>query len=99
MDQFSIPGALHAPVAARPHLLDITMFWSPRSGGVARYLRSKRDWLNAHSNWRHTIMAPGPSTPETETSLGSSAAAGQAATGFPCGALPRRAPLFINNPI
>ena len=65
MDQFSIPGVLHTPVAARPHLLDITMFWSPRSGGVARYLRSKRDWLNAHSTWRHTIMAPGPSTPET----------------------------------
>ena len=41
------------------------MFWSPRSGGVARYLRSKRDWLNAHSTWRHTIMAPGPSTSET----------------------------------
>ncbi len=42
------------------------MFWSPRSGGVARYLRSKRDWLKAHSTWRHTIMAPGPSTSETE---------------------------------
>ena len=50
---------------SRPHLLDITMFWSPHSGGVARYLRSKRDWLGSHSNWRHTIMAPGPSTPET----------------------------------
>ena len=45
MDQFSIPGVLHTPVAARPHLLDITMFWSPRSGAFARYLRSKRDWL------------------------------------------------------
>ena len=65
MGQFSIPDDLHASVATRPHLLDITMFWSPRSGGVARYLRSKRDWLSAHSNWRHTIMAPGPSTPET----------------------------------
>ena len=41
------------------------MFWSPHSGGVARYLRSKRDWLGAHSNWRHTIVAPGPSTAET----------------------------------
>jgi alpha-1,6-mannosyltransferase len=52
--------------AARPHLVDITMFWSPRSGGVARYLRSKRDWLYAHSTWRHTIMAPGPHTSETQ---------------------------------
>jgi len=49
----------------RPHLLDITMFWSPRGGGVARYLRGKRDWLGAHSNWRHTIMTPGPSNSET----------------------------------
>ncbi len=48
----------------RPHLLDITMFWSSRSGGVARYLRSKRNWLASHSNWRHTIIAPGPSTSE-----------------------------------
>jgi alpha-1,6-mannosyltransferase len=58
----SMPGA---DGVRRPHLLDITMFWSPRGGGVARYLRSKRDWLGAHSNWRHTIMTPGPSTPET----------------------------------
>ena len=51
---------------AAPHLVDITMFWSPRSGGVARYLRSKRDWLKRCSTWRHTILAPGPSTFETE---------------------------------
>lgn len=66
MGQFLIPGVSDATMATRPHLLDITMFWSPRSGGVARYLRSKRDWLSAHSTWRHTIMAPGPSTSETK---------------------------------
>ncbi len=60
-------GASGTSASARPHLLDITMFWSPRSGGVARYLRSKRAWLSAHSNWRHTLMAPGPSTAETST--------------------------------
>ena len=54
-----------AGALAPPHLLDITMFWSPRSGGVARYLRSKRDWLGTNSDWRHTIMAPGPTTAET----------------------------------
>ncbi|HYM47234.1 MAG TPA: glycosyltransferase, partial [Burkholderiaceae bacterium] len=48
-----------------PHLLDITMFWSPSGGGVARYVRSKRAWLAKHSQWRHTIIAPGPSTVET----------------------------------
>ncbi|HVE88108.1 MAG TPA: glycosyltransferase [Burkholderiaceae bacterium] len=64
MTQRTIP-ATEGTEATRPHLLDITMFWSPRSGGVARYLRSKRDWLVAQSNWRHTIMAPGVSTAET----------------------------------
>ncbi|MDP9139423.1 MAG: glycosyltransferase [Pseudomonadota bacterium] len=62
MAQLSMQGA---GGLAPPHLLDITMFWSPRSGGVARYLRSKRDWLGTKSNWRHTIMAPGPATAET----------------------------------
>jgi alpha-1,6-mannosyltransferase len=65
VDRFQIPKVSVGNTAARPHLVDITMFWSPRSGGVARYLRSKRDWFNAHSTWRHTIMAPGPSTSET----------------------------------
>ena len=66
MDQVQIPAMSVASATARPHLVDITMFWSPRSGGVARYLRSKRSWLNAHTTWRHTIMAPGPSTSETQ---------------------------------
>lgn len=48
-----------------PHLLDITMFWSASGGGVARYVRSKHAWLQRHSHWRHTIVAPGPSTAET----------------------------------
>ena len=70
MDPLSMPGTSGASALSRPHLLDITMFWSPRSGGVARYLRSKRDWLSAHSNWRHTILAPGPSTAETSQIAG-----------------------------
>ena len=65
VDRLSMRGVSGGSTLSRPHLLDITMFWSPRSGGVARYLRSKRDWLSAHSNWRHTILAPGPSTAET----------------------------------
>ena len=62
MGQLPMTGA---SALSPPHLLDITMFWSPRSGGVARYLRSKRNWLAANSQWRHTIMAPGPETAET----------------------------------
>ncbi|MEP6609085.1 MAG: glycosyltransferase [Burkholderiaceae bacterium] len=49
-----------------PHLLDITMFWSPSGGGVSRYLRSKHAWIEQHTHWRHTIVAAGPATSETQ---------------------------------
>jgi alpha-1,6-mannosyltransferase len=42
-----------------PHLLDATMFWSAAGGGVGRYLRDKRRWLQAHSHWRHTLVVAG----------------------------------------
>ena len=29
------------------HLIDTTMMYAPRSGGVKRYLHQKRDWLAA----------------------------------------------------
>jgi alpha-1,6-mannosyltransferase len=45
------------------HLVDVTMFWSAQGGGVSRYLRTKRRWLAAQGNWRHTIAVPGP-TPD-----------------------------------
>ncbi|MBC8118305.1 MAG: glycosyltransferase, partial [Burkholderiaceae bacterium] len=48
-----------------PHLLDVTMFWSASGGGVARYIRNKRAWLHAHTQWRHTIVVPGASTLDT----------------------------------
>jgi len=60
-DSAIAPGGLRYA----PHLVDITMFWSASGGGVARYVRSKRQWLQRNSNWRHTIIAPGPSTAET----------------------------------
>ena len=61
-----IESAVAKPSGLRgPHLLDITMFWSPSGGGVARYIRSKRAWLHTHSNWRHTIITPGLPTAET----------------------------------
>lgn len=59
----SVTGS--ARTRSGPHLLDITMFWSPSGGGVARYVRGKRAWLAKNSQWRHTIIAPGPSTPDT----------------------------------
>jgi len=44
----------------RPHLVDATVFFSPTSGGVRRYLLVKHEWLNAHSRVRHSLFVPGP---------------------------------------
>jgi alpha-1,6-mannosyltransferase len=41
------------------HLVDTTLFFSPTSGGVKRYLSAKHDWLAAHTSWQHTIVVPG----------------------------------------
>jgi alpha-1,6-mannosyltransferase len=41
------------------HLVDTTLFYSPTSGGVKRYLSAKHDWLKANTSWRHTIVVPG----------------------------------------
>jgi len=46
-------------VNERPHLVDTTLFYSPTSGGVKRYLTAKHAWLQAHSRWQHTIVVPG----------------------------------------
>jgi alpha-1,6-mannosyltransferase len=43
----------------RPHLVDTTLFFSPTSGGVKRYLTAKHAWLAAHSRWQHTMVVPG----------------------------------------
>ena len=40
------------------HLVDTTMFFAARGGGVQRYLSAKRDWLRRHTSVRHTILAP-----------------------------------------
>ena len=42
------------------HLVDTTLFYSPTSGGVKRYLDAKHAWLSAHTAWEHTIVVPGP---------------------------------------
>lgn len=41
-------------------LVDTTMLYAPRSGGVRRYLSSKRAWLAANRpDVRHTLVVPG----------------------------------------
>jgi alpha-1,6-mannosyltransferase len=41
------------------HLVDTTLFYSPTSGGVKRYLTAKHAWLRANTAWEHTIVVPG----------------------------------------
>jgi alpha-1,6-mannosyltransferase len=43
-------------------LVDTTVFFSPTSGGVKRYLTAKHAWLAAHSSHRHSILVPGSHT-------------------------------------
>jgi len=43
------------------HVVDATLFYSPTSGGVKRYLLAKHEWMRAHTNWRHSLVVPGDS--------------------------------------
>jgi len=45
------------------HVVDATLFYSPTSGGVKRYLLAKHDWMRMHTKWRHSLVVPG----ETDT--------------------------------
>src|SRR5215218_2451404 len=47
---------------SRMHLVDTTLFFSPTSGGVKRYLTAKQSWLAANTTWRHTLLVPGDVT-------------------------------------
>lgn len=45
----------------RPRLVDTTMLYAPRSGGVKRYLLSKKAWLEANRpGVAHSLVVPGP---------------------------------------
>jgi len=45
----------------RPRLVDTTMLYAPRSGGVKRYLMAKRGWLQQNrASVRHALVVPGP---------------------------------------
>ena len=41
------------------HVVDATLFYSPTSGGVKRYLLAKHEWMRTHTNWRHSLLVPG----------------------------------------
>lgn len=38
------------------HIVDVTMFHGPASGGVRRYLEAKQRWLQGRH--RHTVLVP-----------------------------------------
>ncbi|MDP2215196.1 glycosyltransferase [Phenylobacterium sp.] len=69
--QTPISGGMAKPAGFR--LVDVTMMYAPRSGGVKRYLLAKRSWLAAHRpDIDHTIVAPGARTqqgPDGEVSI------------------------------
>jgi len=51
------------------HLVDTTMFFAARGGGVQRYLSAKRAWLRRHGAARHTIVAPGAADGEAQPGI------------------------------
>jgi alpha-1,6-mannosyltransferase len=66
------PGAAltAAPPDSSFHLIDTTMMYAPRSGGVKRYLTAKRAWLGARRpDVRHTLVVPGAATRAEEAGL------------------------------
>jgi alpha-1,6-mannosyltransferase len=59
-----LPVARGAPPSQ--HLLDTTMLFAPKSGGVKRYLMAKRAWLaRQRPDLRHTLVVPGSRTRAT----------------------------------
>ena len=58
------------------HLIDTTMMFAPRSGGVKRYLTAKGAWLEANRpDIRHTLVVPGAQTRAQNAGLVTVAAA------------------------
>ena len=56
-------AAAHGDEASSFHLIDTTMMYAPRSGGVKRYLTAKRTWLERRRpDIRHTLVVPGATT-------------------------------------
>jgi hypothetical protein len=61
--------------ASKPHLVDATMLFAPRSGGVKRYLLAKQAWLKTREDVRHTLVVPGAITRLRRGALSTIAAA------------------------
>lgn len=58
------------------HLVDTTMLFAPKSGGVKRYLLAKRAWIAEHRpDLRHTLVVPGDQNHDNGRGLVTCAAA------------------------
>lgn len=53
----ALPLGSRAPDLA--HLVDTTMLFAPRSGGVKRYLLAKHHWAGRQPGLLHSVVAPG----------------------------------------
>jgi alpha-1,6-mannosyltransferase len=42
------------------HIVDVTLFFAPHSGGVKRYLLAKRQLFSTQAELTHTLVVPGP---------------------------------------
>lgn len=51
------------------HVVDVTLFFAPHSGGVKRYLLAKRRFFSTRPHLRHTLVVPGPRSRERERGL------------------------------
>ncbi|MEO7756338.1 MAG: glycosyltransferase, partial [Dokdonella sp.] len=51
------------------HIVDVTLFFAPHSGGVKRYLLAKRNYLRTQTQVRHSLVVPGAQTIEREPGL------------------------------
>jgi len=51
------------------HIADATMFFAPHSGGVKRFLLTKRAWFRRHTPFRHTLVVPGPHADHPEEGI------------------------------
>ena len=81
---YALPGSVH--------LVDTTMLFAPKSGGVKRYLLAKRAWFAENRpGVRHTLVVPGAETRMREGGLSTIAAARMPfADGYRCPASTRK---------
>ena len=51
------------------HVVDVTLFFAPHSGGVKRYLLAKRHFFSSQPHLKHTLVVPGRRDRERERGI------------------------------